>query len=382
MSGIAAFAFPDGTLELAQTAFYPNSAIWQTSTGWTGGPTQFTNDGHDYPIAACNVAGGDPCVFMAGVGAASGDVAYPSTVQYLTFAQPGTDSSGASQWQEITLPLGNVFDLSAAQLPDGTVQVFALMSTDTVAPTAPALMSCSQSTPGLPSETTHAFNAMSPFEPPLPGAPWGGIGPRAVTLPDGRPQLWCLTSSGTQNGTQQPQPEIVTCHKTTTHAGSPWSAWSTVTSSGPNLQMIAGALGPVVNEILFFGHFDPFTGTWVSSHIQRIYLFGITDGGAELVMASFTPNTTAPSPSGIVWTTVSLPSGIPSGTLITDLAVIPLANGGIQVFILVDSNASNPGDQVIVYTQSLRLAHLAPRLSGLTYWTWSAWEDLVVYVVP
>jgi len=365
MSFTTAFSFPSGALEIVQATLLPNSAIWKTGAGWTT-PAQFTNDGDPGVIAACNPAGGDPCVFIVGTGPATGGVAAPSTVSYLTLTQPGTDASGAEQWQDINLPPGGVFDLCAAELPDGTVQVFALEALQT----STVLMSCWQSTAGQPSPTKHAFNTMTPFEPALPGQPWANMGVRVVTLPDGRLQLWGLTTSGPFEQAQQ----IVTCYKTTTEPGAAWSNWSTVASSGPNLSLIAGALGPVANEILLLGFFDPITGTWTPSHMQRIYLFGVVDGGG-LVMASITPNATTPSPSGIVWTPVTLPPGL---TTVGDLAVIPLANGGIQVFVL-SSEPLNSSNQAIVYTQSLKLAELGPTFSGLRYWTWSDWEDLLVY---
>jgi hypothetical protein len=349
MSLIAAFSFPGlsgqaGPLEVVQFAAGANSAIWQTNGGWTGGPAEFTTeaDGVNYTaVAACNVGGGDPCVFLT----------YPTTVQCMSFGSPGTDFGAApappDDWTPIVAAgMGYALDLCAAQLPDGAVQVFAVMQGQ------PALQTCWQSNPGLPAFTPHEFNNMTEFSPTLTGLSNGNFGVRAVTLPDGQLQLWALTGTGAQQ-------EIVTSHKDTTHPGSAWSAWSTVASSGGTLQMVAGALGTVANEILLY-IIDPPSGPRIINN-QRIYLFGITESDG-LVMASFTPNPNAPSPSGVVWTPVALPSGLPAGAQVIDLAVIPLTNGGIQVFILVNTGARN--NPTLLYTQYLELAHIGPSSSA------------------
>jgi hypothetical protein len=204
---------------------------------------------------------------------------------------------------------------------------------------------------------------MTEFSPTLTGLSNGNFGVRAVTLPDGRLQLWALTGTGAQQ-------EIVTSHKDTTHPGSVWSAWSTVASSGGTLQMVAGALGTVANEILLY-IIDPPSGPRIINN-QRIYLFGITESDG-LVMASFTPNPNAPSPSGVVWTPVALPSGLPAGAQVIDLAVIPLTNGGIQVFILVNTGARN--NPTLLYTQYRELAYIGPR-EFISYFHWSDWINL------
>jgi hypothetical protein len=360
MSLIAAFSFPGqsgqaGPLEVVQFAAGANSAIWQTNGGWTGGPAEFTTeaDGVNYTaVAACNVLGGDPCVFLT----------YPTTVQYLEFGSPGTDSDGAPAppyaWRPIVVAGdGYALDLCAAQLPDGSVQVFAVTQGQ------PALQTCWQANPGPPGFTPHEFNNMTEFSPTLTGLSNGNFGVRAVTLPDGRLQLWALTGTGAQQ-------EIVTSHKETTQSGSAWSAWSPVASSGGTLQLLAGASGTVANEILIF-IIDPLSGREIINN-ARIYLFGITESGS-LVMASFTPNTTTPSPSGVVWTPVALPSGMPAGAQVIDLAVIPLTNGGIQVFILVNTGARN--SPTLLYTQYLVLAHIGTR-EFLSYFHWSDWINL------
>jgi hypothetical protein len=58
---------------------------------------------------------------------------------------------------------------------------------------------------------------------------------------------------------------------------------------------------------------------------------------------------------------------------VIDLAVIPLTNGGIQVFILVKTGARN--NPTLVYTQYLVLAHLGPE-RFMSYFYWSDWINL------
>jgi hypothetical protein len=53
--------------------------------------------------------------------------------------------------------------------------------------------------------------------------------------------------------------------------------------------------------------------------------------------------------------------------------VIPLTNGGIQVFILVNTGARN--NPTLLYTQYLELAHIGPR-EFISYFHWSDWINL------
>jgi hypothetical protein len=349
MSNLTAFALPDALLEAVQIISVPNSAVWQTSAGWTGGPAQFTSTETTYSaVAACSYADGFPRVFKS----------YGQHAVSLELTVAGTDQNTPYTWQALPAvpPLSTQYanlafaDLCAAQLADGTAQVFGTVLLEG-APAA-VLISCYQATPNAVTyQNWTQFNTPSPL--------WNNNGVRSVTLPDGRLQLWALA----KNGSQQ---EIVTCYKKTTQTGSAWSAWSTVASNSPALQFIAGARGPTSNLLLNHRIYHNTLG----------YLFGITEGTGQLLVASFSINAASPSPASLDWTPMTSPPGLPAGTKVYDLATTTLPNGGIQLFILVTANPYGPDTTPFLYTQ-----YLEPALPGLReYWTWSGWQALPTFV--
>jgi len=405
MSTIAAFSvrvealgqFRLPELELVQFFNDPNSAIWQTLAGWEGGPAQFAPDfSGELSVAACFLPGGQACVFLITVDGA---------VQYKPFARQGTDSVGLNpNWQSINLP-EYAFDpasVNAAQLSDGTVQVFVWATynnPNSVSSGGPVLYSCWQRTAGTPGPAANGFNHMTPFEPQPNSGNWQGEPPpsgvvtpfASAGLPDGRLQLWTLVTNPEIGGGQL----IYTCCKQSTAAGASWSAWTTVPSTVPAtiaadsmlvLASIAACGGPAAGEQLY-RVYDTIGGTTIVDSVQQVYLFGITgpdyslnETGGLLVMTSFTPDPAAPAPSELAWGPLPQMNGFPSGATAADLTVIGLPNGGIQVFA---ATVPAGGGAATIYTQSLLAHDVRTRWpiqtfpgDEVVYWAWSDWEPL------
>jgi hypothetical protein len=390
--GLGLLRWPE--LELVQFLNDPNSAIWQTTAGWGGGPAQFTSDSEQVPpVAGCYLPGGQACVFLTTVN---------GTVQYMPFARPGTASMG--QWQSLSFPeyVSLPASVNAAQLNDGTVQVFVWAidnNPNSVSPGGPALYSCWQPTAGTPGPAANGFNQMTLFEPQPNSGNWdGNLPPSGVltpfasaSLPDGRLQLWTLVINPAIGGGQL----IYTCYKESTTPGAPWSAWATVSSTAPAtiavdstpvLSSIAACAGPATG-VEFYPVYNTIDGTIIVGSDQQVYLFGITGPdsspdatGGLLVMASFTPDPAAPAPLALSWGPLPQMNGFPSGATAADLTVIGLPNGGIQIFA---ATVPAGGGTATIYTQSLQ-AHLVrtqrpvaiPPADELVFWGWSDWEPL------
>ena len=327
------------------------------------------------------------------------------TVQYMPFARQGTDSKGLNRnWQSVNLPeyVVDPSSVNAAQLNDGTVQVFVwatYSNPNTVALGGPVLYSCWQRAAGTPGPAANGFNHIAKFEPQPDSRNWsGGLPPSGVatpfasaSLPDGRLQLWTLVINPEIGGGQL----IYSCYKQSTASHAPWSAWATVASTVPAtiggdsalvLSSIAACAGPAAGE-QFYRVYNTLEGTLIADSVQQVYLFGITSPdysldhtGGLLVMTSFAPDPAAPAPSELAWGPLPQMDGFPPGATAADLTVIGLPNAGIQVFV---ATVPAGGGTATIYTQSL-LAHDVRTRSPVqtlpdgefVYWAWSDWELL------
>jgi hypothetical protein len=406
MSSIAAFSvrvaalgqFRLPELELVQGFNDPNSAIWQTLAGWEGGPAQFTSVlSGQLSVAACSLPGGQACVFLTSI--------VDGAVQYMPFARQGTDSMGLNpNWQSINFPEYVAYPVSvnAAQLNDGTVQVFVWATynnPNTAALGGQVLYSCWQRIVGTPGPAANGFTHLTTFEPQPDSGNWqGDLPPSGVStpfasasLPDGRLQLWTLVTNPAIGGGQL----IYTCCKQSTASHAPWSAWATVPATVPAtiaadstlvLSSIAACAGPAAGE-QFYRVYDTLEGTTIVDSVQQVYLFGITapdfslnQTGGLLVMTSFAPDPAAPAPSELAWGPLPQMTGFPQEATAADLTVVALPNAGIQVFV---ATVPPGGGTATIYTQSF-LAHDVRTRSPIqtipdgefVYWAWSDWKRL------
>jgi len=311
---LAVVTLPDATLQV----FCSNLTLWQTSTGAWSDTSAFLppqDDAGTEPnswdtLAVCNNKDGIAQVWGSYLNLIATELNVVTRAK--TSLASGAPWTGWGKFPRI--PPTQIGDLCAALSASGEVQVFA-QTNDTI-------VTCWER--GANEETAYfgwdAFGTAPPYV---------GAGPRAVTLPDGRLQLWAATL----------EEQLITCEKESTHPGAAWTAWSS--PMGDSIWSVDGRLGLDGNVHLWQVQAD----TW------------------QVLTAAFPPT---PPPTSInTWTPVALPAGTMD---VRNLAVATLADGRLQIFV-VTWNDTIP-QQTFLYTQY--------QISGDNFASWSEWQQIAV----
>jgi len=259
--------------------------------------------------------GSDLAVWTAPTPACTNENGLPQVWGVLTVS-PGTlntrfKQSGSSSWttgepfnpQPAITPGHPINAIAAGKSIPGRIQLFAALPN-------PAAGQASLMTTWQVNANEQSFYAWSAMD----GAPVLGennpvIG--ATNVPDGRLQLWALSSSN----------QLQTCWKSGREENAPWTAWTPVSSQPGTIFSIAGGVRP-------------------DGHLE---LWCVAEGGL-LINAT---QESSPSATGLSWADVNanLPAGV---TRVYSVAVANLSGSRLQVFILAPDAQANGA--TVLYT--------------------------------